>query len=248
MAEITIAELVRNGTMSAEMAAVLWVAVDEKLSFLTVALPRMAGKSTTSEAILALRPPGVPLNRVAGEAALMERLKQERSGGYLVVQEFSQAPVPGYIWGPPVRRVFDTLSSGYSLQTCLHSTGVEEGMLEVTEGNGVSDQQASTFKLVLYIEMFGRIGVDVQRRLVEVYEVHRVENGRPLGQPLFLWRRDSDRFEKLSDPHQFGHDHDDLLHREQIIGGLAQTGHTSAEEVSRAIMDYRAAQGVKPPL
>ncbi len=54
---ITIAELVRNGTMSAQIAGTLWAAVDEQRSFLTVAIPRFAGKSTLSNAVLALRRP-----------------------------------------------------------------------------------------------------------------------------------------------------------------------------------------------
>ena len=41
--EITIAELVRNGTMSAAMAATLWAAAEEQVSFLVAAVPRNAG-------------------------------------------------------------------------------------------------------------------------------------------------------------------------------------------------------------
>ncbi|HWO72088.1 MAG TPA: hypothetical protein VNN21_00855, partial [Dehalococcoidia bacterium] len=93
MAEITIADLVANGTMNAEMAAILWAAVDEQKSFLTVAIPRFAGKTTTSNAVLALRPPDMPIHHVAGEPEVMERLKRERRGGYLVVAEFAYAPV-----------------------------------------------------------------------------------------------------------------------------------------------------------
>src|SRR5918997_620616 len=137
MAEVSIAELVRNDTMSAEMAALLWAAVDEQVSFLTVALPRMAGKSTTSNAILALREPSVPLTQVYGEADEMEALARERRGGYLIVDEFAQAPMRGYIWGRPVQRVFDTLDAGYSLQASLHASSVEAGLREVTQGNQI---------------------------------------------------------------------------------------------------------------
>src|SRR5439155_12088856 len=87
--EITIAELVRNGTMSAAMAATLWAAAEDQVSFLTAAVPRNAGKSTTSNAVLALRRPGVLLHNVTGNTDEMERLKREKLGGYLVVAEFS---------------------------------------------------------------------------------------------------------------------------------------------------------------
>jgi len=238
--ELTIAELVRNGTMSAEVAATLWAAVDERVSFLTVAIPRFAGKSTTSNAVLALRPPGVPARYVEGEPEEMERLKRERLGGYLVVAEFSEAPVPGYIWGRPVRRVFETVGAGYSLQAALHAGGVGEAIQALTQGNGVSDEQASTFRLVLYIERFGADPSTFWRRLAEVYEVDRVEGGRPLGRTLFRWRADGDRFEAPNEPRHFARDRDDLARRTDVISRLADEGRTGPADVAAALAAFRA--------
>ena len=243
--QITIAELVRNGTMSAEMAATLWAAVDEQRSFLTVAIPRFAGKSTTSEAILALRPADIELHRVDGSEEQMERLKRERLGGYLVVGEFSQAPVPGYIWGEPVQRVFETLAAGYSLQAALHAAGVEEAIRVVTEDNGVSDELASAFDLVLYIERFGeeRSGendASYWRRLAHLYELDRVENGAPQGRTLFRWREDGDRFEAVETPHSFSSER--LGERATVIAELAASGRTSEADVAEAVATFRTGQ------
>jgi hypothetical protein len=240
MAEISIVELVRNGTLSAEMVAVLWAAVDEQQSFLTVAVPRFAGKTTTSNAILAMRPPEVPAYLVAGEPDVMERLTRERRGGYLVVAEFAYAPVPGYIWGAPVRRVFETVhEGGYSLQTALHAPGVEEAILEVTRGNGVSDEHASVFKLVIYIERFGTNHGNFWRRVTDLYEVQEVRVGRPVGQSLFRWRPEGDRFEKVAEPLQFGQDREDMRRRAALIDELAGAGRSSFEEVGSAIAEFR---------
>ena len=238
--EITIAELVRNGTMSAEMAATLWAAVDERRSFLTVAVPRFAGKSTLSNAVLTLRPPDVPLHQVDGSPELMQRLKQERLGGYLVVAEFSQAPVPGYIWGEPVRRVFDTLAAGYSLQASLHAPGVEEAILAVTEGNGVSDELASAFQLVLYIERFGDDEESFWRRLAEVYEVDRVQGGQPEGRTLFRWQADADRFETGEAPRGFALGTDEIEKRAAVVADRVSIGRTSESDVAAAVAAYRA--------
>ena len=244
MSEITIAELVRNGTMSAEMAAVLWCAVDEQKSFLTVAVPRFAGKTTTSNAVLALRPSDVPVTPVAGEPDLMERLKQERRGGYLQVAEFAYAPVPGYIWGAAVRRVMETVhEGGYALQTALHAPGVEAGMLEVTEGNGVSDELASTFKLVIYIERFGYGYQNFSRRVTDLFEVDGVIDGRPSGRSLFRWEEAADRFEQVAQPQQWGRDRADLAVRAGLLAKLAETGQTSSGEVAAAVAEYRSSRG-----
>ena len=237
--DITIAELVRNGTMSAEIAAVLWAAVDEQASFLTVAIPQRAGKSTTSNAVLALRPPEVAVHPVTGQPSELERLQRERLGGYIVVGEFSRAPVPGYIWGEPVRRVFDTLSAGYSLQTSLHAPSVQAAVQQVTVGNGVSDEQASAFKLVVYIEMFGRSWADVTRRVADVYELQGVERGHAVGQSLFRWQQDGDRFEQVGEARQFGRDTADLQRRARTIATLAESGRTTTEDVAAAIEQFR---------
>jgi hypothetical protein len=238
--EVSIAELVRNGTLSAEMAAVLWAAVDEGASFLTAAVPRLAGKSTTSKAALALKRPEVPIHEVRGEPDVMERLERERTGGYLLVEEISKGRPGIYIWGEPVRRVFESTRAGYALQTALHAPSVTEAVRIVAEDNEVGDALASTFKLVMYIERFGEDEASYWRRVADLYELHGVENGQPVGHSLFRWQADGDRFEKLSDPHQFGRDRAELARRAELIAGLAAAGRTSPAEVDEAIAAYRA--------
>jgi hypothetical protein len=142
----------------------------------------------------------------------------------------------GYIWGAPVKRVFDTLPAGYSLQTCLHSTSAVEGFEEVTFGNSIPDEQASTFKLVLYIERFGSTMADFWRRLVDLYEVHDVKGGRPQGQSLFTWDPNGDKFVKTADSRYFGGD--DLGGRVAVIRQLVDEK-ASPEQVDQALDSYR---------
>jgi hypothetical protein len=240
---ISIAELVRNGTLSADVAAVLWAAAEAQVSFLTVAMPQGAGKTTVASAVLALRKPDVPLHFIYGRPQELEELKRERRGGYIVVGEFSRAPMPSYIWGESVRRVFETLPAGYSLQTSLHAPGVEPAIRAVTEANAVPDDLASAVKLIVYIEVFRTSAGAIARRVVEVYEMHLVENGKPIGHPLFLWRKEDDSYERVTGPHQFGRDADDLERRSAVIAGLAESGKTSPADVAEAVAAYREASG-----
>jgi hypothetical protein len=239
---VTVAELVRNGTMNAEMAALMWSAVDAQLSFLSVALPRLAGKTTTANAILALRPPGMPVHEVAGERDEMDRLQRERLGGYITVAEFSRAPMYGYIWGEPVQRVFDTLPYGYALQTSLHAQTVDEAMQVVTRGNGISDDQASAIKLVMYIERFGTDPDNFWRRVVDLFEVDHVEAGRPIGRSLFHWNQGSDSFEQVAQPRQFGTNAEDIARRASFITELVSKNKTGDQDVATALAEFRAAK------
>jgi len=132
---VTIVDLIRNRTLTAQMSATLWAAVDRGLSLVVVAIPRFAGKTTTTNAVLSLLRPDVLVHHLSGEETEMDSLKDAAGGGYLVVGEFSQAPTCHFIWGAPVQRVFDTLTAGYSLATALHAPGLEETFDVICQGN-----------------------------------------------------------------------------------------------------------------
>ncbi|HYM65468.1 MAG TPA: hypothetical protein VES68_03220, partial [Candidatus Sulfotelmatobacter sp.] len=179
---LTILDLIKNKTLNSEVAGVLWEAVEEETSFLTSALYRNSGKSTLSKALLDLRKKETPLHFVSENLEITEKLlKVEKPGGYLVVSEFNPVNVPGYIWGGEAQSVFEIAKKGYSLQACIHSENAEDAIVELSRENGIKDENLSIIKLVLYIEMFGTTLATAKRRLSQVYEVHFVENGKPMG-------------------------------------------------------------------
>jgi hypothetical protein len=239
--KLSIAELIHNGTMDAEIAGTLWAAVDERLSFLTVAVPQNAGKTTVASAVLALRPPEVELHFVLGKSDELQALARNARGGYIVVGEFSHAPMPSYIWGAAVRDVFSTLRAGYSLQTSLHAPGVEAAVDVITTQNGVPDADAGALNLIVYIEVFRTGDGSVARRVTEVYELDRIENGRALGRTLYRWRRETDTFEKLSEPQNFAQDVEKLEQRRTLIRSLVDANRTSVEDVAEAVQSFRGA-------
>src|SRR5579859_5523280 len=134
---LALADLVRNRTMSAEIAATLAGAAEERRSFLVFAVPRLAGKSTVEQAMLACAGAGTPIRLMTGDPAETARLRSGDGRGYLVIPEISQYPVaPGYIWGEPVRRVFGILERGYALAAALHAPDAETAFDIVCRGNG----------------------------------------------------------------------------------------------------------------
>lgn len=238
--EITITKLIQNHTISAEIAGFLWAAVDEKISFLTSAVYRNAGKSTVAKAVLSLRPKNVSLHFVSDNPEVTEKLLNvEKKGGYLVVEEFSAADFPGYLWGDEAKHVFKMLRGGYSLQASLHAESAEDSMLELTQKIGITDVESSQIQLIVFIEMFGTTFADAKRRVTQVYEVHRVEGGKPLGHLIFRWDKESDSFEMVEESHLFGRNKEDVKKRGEILGFLANTGKTSPEDVAKALADFR---------
>src|SRR5687768_1785515 len=113
---LSLADLVENGTMSVEIAATLRATAQGRHSFLVVAIPRLAGKSTVMAAMLAGAPEGAPVKTVGDDGVDIEELAVAAAGGYLVVPEVSEYPVtPGYIWGAKVRSVFARIGEDTAL-------------------------------------------------------------------------------------------------------------------------------------
>jgi hypothetical protein len=166
----------------------------------------------------------------------MGRLKGEATGGYLVVGEFSEGPVPGYIWGSPVRRVFDTMTAGYSLTTTLHAPGLQETFEAICQGNGVTDEQASNIGLMVYLLRFGD-DPGFWRRAAEIHEVDGVEGGIPRGRLLHRWVEEADRFEVVEKAITIRAD--DLEARATRLSAQVESGLTTAEDVARMVAEHR---------
>jgi hypothetical protein len=200
MVELGLLDLVRNRTMSAEVAATLAGAVEERRSFLVFAVPRLAGKSTVVGAMLANVPEGTPVRTVSGDIAETARLRTSVGRGYLVIPEISPAPVPGYIWGAPVRRVFSVLGRGYALAAALHAPSVEEAFAIVCGENGVPDDDASRIELAVYVRSVGPWQAPVRRVIEAVHEVRGVTRGKPRTRALHVWNEATDRFATVNEP------------------------------------------------
>lgn len=234
--KLTIAGLISNNTLSAEMAALLWQAVSEKKSFLVSAMYRNTGKSTLSRAILDLRQKDVSLHYISDNKEVTDKLLPlEKKGGYLVIAEISPAQVPGYIWGEKIQHVFDLAKTGYSIEACLHAENAQEAIMELTRKNGIKDEDASLINLILHIEMFGSTPAAIKRRLTQIYEVHFVENGKPMGHTLYEWNKETDSFEKTAESHFFAKDKESLARRKRVLEEIVSLGKISEEQVKEAV-------------
>ncbi len=195
-------DLVANGTMSPEIASTLEATAQGRHSFLVVAIPRLAGKSTLMAAMLDRRPKGAPLLTVGDDGIDIDALAAASAGGYLVVPEISEYPVTaGYIWGAPVRQVFSKIGADVALAAALHAPGADEAIEIVCRGNRVPDEQAAEIALVAYIRSLGRDWRrPTGRRIATVHEIVTVRDGRPETRLLHRWDESADHFETLEQP------------------------------------------------
>jgi hypothetical protein len=199
---LTLTDLVANGTMSPEIAATLRATAQGRHSFLVVAIPRLAGKSTVMAAVLAHAPTGAPAATIGEDGLDIDALAAAAAGGYLVIPEISEYPVaPGYIWGAPVRRAFARSGKGVALAAALHAPGADEAMEVVCRGNGVPDAQAAEVAIVVYVRSLGRDWRrPTARRIATVHEVVGVKDGLAETRLLHRWDEQTDRFETVAQP------------------------------------------------
>lgn len=166
-----------------------------KRSFIVVAVPRLAGKSTVLRAILAERPRSSPAITLAEDGEALDQLVKQSAGGYLVIPEITQsAAMPGYIWGADVRRIFKLAKDGISLAATLHAEGPEDAFAQICEGCRVNDAEAARITAAVSLRSLGRWEEPTRRVVAAVHEINGVVNGRPQLRLLHRWDRTRDAF------------------------------------------------------
>src|SRR5437899_7222771 len=86
--ELRLDDLVANRTMSRDIAKMLREIARGRRSFIVLAVPRLAGKTTVLRAILAERPASTPVVTLAEDGEI-DQLVSKSAGGYLVIPEIA---------------------------------------------------------------------------------------------------------------------------------------------------------------
>ncbi len=186
--------MVANHTMDEHMAALLWTIAEEKKSLVSSAGPQHAGKSAVLFAALEYIPDGTPVHAMSGEIEEIQEFAGHPDRGYMEIGEISDHNPVRYIWHQPVRALFETLKTGYSLATTMHAESVKDVFYQICTVNEVSDGDASLVEYVVHITRFGEDKESYWRRVDGIYEIRGVENGVANAVELFAWRESDDSF------------------------------------------------------
>ncbi len=235
MEKLNLLDLIANGTMDAEIAALLSAVGNEQRSLLVVALPRAAGKSTIVEATIDCRSLGVKRHDLSGEMLQMDQLMEVKEGGYVVVAEFAPHDRGSYIWDNRARKALECSTAGYSLAASIHATSMEEAIALVCKEIAAGDHLTAVFQYVVYIERFGEGDPDgpntFYRRIKSIHEIEDVVDGNPKSKTLFWWNQNEDNFNKMNSPMLLNITTEDLHERAQKFQSLVNNAEHSSKEL-----------------
>jgi hypothetical protein len=185
---LTLRDLVANHSVTDAGADVLRSIGAAGRPFLVYALPRNAGKTTVTQAILAEAPESLPRDEFFGTEDEVASLIAAPTRGYLTVGEIGHRGQRGYLAGEAVPRLFDVLSKGYSLASSLHADSVD-GVFDVLRTNGVpSPVAAAAIDFVVKVHVLGDPRDDSTPRVVDqIHEITAGDDGEPTGSLLYQW-------------------------------------------------------------
>jgi len=174
---MSIAALIRAGTLDAELAGLLWLLVEARLPVVVAAGPRLAGKTTVLTALLEFLPPtvevvalrgwsedfawlpeagqlgwhGITTDRIGDEEAAPPTGHVSPTTTYLVANEVSPH-LPMYTWGEAARLAVRATSIGYGLGATLHADSLEDVFAELRGPDvRLTDDELSHLGVVLVL-------------------------------------------------------------------------------------------------
>jgi hypothetical protein len=190
----SIVELIRAGTIDAELAALLWLLLEARVPLIVAAERSRTGKSTLLQALLDFLPPGVQRREIDGAAETFAWLPHARDLGWhepaplsapvasaepattwLIAQELSDH-LPTYVWGDAARVTLRALSLGFGLGATIHADSLEEVFDALRRPPvALADDELTRLGVVLILRAYAPAPGDVEtgplRRVVAAHYV-----------------------------------------------------------------------------
>ncbi len=186
---LSIVDLIEDGTITPDMAALCWLAVECGTSFLTGAVPGGVGKTTLMGSILSFLPPGERIVTVADRPVIEDALAGRiQTPATALAHEIGSGHLFGYIWGRNAADFFSLWRRGIRCVSCLHADTPEQTW-DSLQSLGATDEDLGHIGLQLFMCIAGgRL-----RPLRRVSSLHcRLEDSLRL---VYRWEQEGDRFE-----------------------------------------------------
>lgn len=170
----SIAELIRTGTLDAELAATIWLLIEARVPLLVAGSGRGVGKSTLLATLLDFLPPDLRVVEVRGAEETFDWLPQASELGWpgvarrpaegspirpeetvLLVSELSDH-TPAYTWGDAARIVVRAAAIGYGLVATIDGDSLDDVFAELRESPvRLGEDELSRLGVILVLRRTG---------------------------------------------------------------------------------------------
>ncbi len=167
---LSIVDLMKADTITAEAAGYLLWRVAHGASFLTGAVPGGAGKSTLLADLLGMLPPGERIVTTPDASAVADALAEEdRTGNCYLCHEIGSGMWYGYLWGQTVADFLQLIERGGRIAACLHADDPDQVRDTLLSPQlGVTEDTFARVGLLLFMA-FGRSSLRSVRRVSSIW-------------------------------------------------------------------------------
>jgi hypothetical protein len=196
---LSITDLIRANTISAEVAAYVGRAIGRGASFLTAANPGGAGKTALLAALLGFLPDSQRIVAVDSPAVVSAAEAEARPTCYLA-HEIGTGHWYGYVWGKAAARFLALAVGRHTVASCLHADFLEELYAALCSPPVNVDRAALLdIDLILFMHVDREGAADAwgyRRRVAAVYENDRMAGEHRL---VFRWDPLSDALQQMAE-------------------------------------------------
>lgn len=244
---MSIIEIIAAGSMTADVAALLWIMLERGSPIIVSSMPRNAGKTTTLTALLDFAPDGAAAYFSRGQDETFELPDDSGAPTYLMINELSDH-LPIYTWGSAALRAFELLYEGRSLATTMHAEDARDTLAQLERGLRVEPTRLARLGVVLSLRA-RMIGREPDRHVSEMAIVRQDGSGYAFDA---VARRQPEDASIAISPNvapiiaaRFGMDATTIeaerAKRRALLEALVTDGVTEIDAVRSAIQSYRTA-------
>jgi type IV secretory pathway ATPase VirB11/archaellum biosynthesis ATPase len=162
---LSVVDLIRNGTLTAEWAASAAWAIEHGASVVVAAGPSGAGKSTLATALLEFLPESAALYVTSGARDRLD-VPEIDAPVYLLINELSYH-MPVYLSGPAAQLAFSLLAQGVRIVGTLHARSAREAVQVMCAEADIPRSALATGFLIAVV-VAGRSGGRIVRQVTEL--------------------------------------------------------------------------------